>query len=225
MIKMKYKLSNRSNYGSIRQTSNIRYIVIHYTGNDGDTDEGNSIYFLNNVLKTSAHYFVDSDSVTQTVPDNYIAYHCGAKAYKHKECRNSNSIAIELCDDVKNGVIYPSEKTIQNALELTNTLMKKYNIPKENIIRHYDVTGKKCPVYWVNNTKWYNEFWCKCGKGVNMEKPMIYNYIDKNMPEAYKPTIQKLVNKGLLKGTDTGLNLSDDMCRIFVILDRAKIFD
>ena len=158
---IKTKLSHRSNYGNIRNISQIKYIVIHYTANDGDTDENNGNYFANNVIKTSAHYFVDDDSVTQSVPDNYIAWHCGAKTYKHKECRNTNSIGIEICDDVKNGVIYPSAKTIQNVLELTKTLMKKYKIPKENVIRHYDVTGKSCPLYWVNNTKWYNEFWNK----------------------------------------------------------------
>ena len=41
------------------------------------------------------------------------------------------------------------------------SLMKKYNIPKENIIRHFDVTGKLCPAYWVDDAKWKSEFWNK----------------------------------------------------------------
>ena len=164
-MEIKTNLANKNNYGSQRQLSAIKYIVIHYTANDGDTDEGNGNYFHNNVVGASAHYFVDDDSVTQTVPDNYIAWHCGAKTYKHASCRNTNSIGIEICDDVKNGVIYPSAKTITNVLELVEYLMKKYSIPKENVIRHYDVTGKACPAYWVDNSKWKTEFWNKIGSG------------------------------------------------------------
>ena len=167
-MNIKTNLANKGNYGSARSTNDIKYIVIHYTGNDGDTDENNGKYFAREVVQVSSHYFVDDDSVTQSVPDNYIAWHCGTKkTYKHKECRNANSIGIEICDDVKNGTIYPSTKTIENAIELTEMLMEKYNVPKENVIRHYDVTGKLCPAYWsgntANNNKWKSEFWNKLG--------------------------------------------------------------
>lgn len=161
MVPIKTNLAHKGNYGGIRPLSQIKYIVIHYTANDGDTDENNGLYFKNNDVDASAHYFVDDDSITSSVPENYIAWHCGGKKYKHPECRNANSIGIEICDDVKNGVIYPSAKTIQNVLDLTKSLMKKYNIPKENIIRHFDVTGKHCPAYWVDNAKWKSEFWNK----------------------------------------------------------------
>lgn len=157
---VKTTLANKKNYGNKR--SDIKYLVIHYTGNDGDTDENNGKYFKDNVVEASAHYFVDDDSITQSVPDNYTAWHCGAKKYKHKECRNSNSIGIEICDDVKNGKIYPSVKTIENAVGLTKKLMEKYNIPVENVIRHYDVTGKLCPAYWCGSAEkdklWESEF-------------------------------------------------------------------
>ena len=166
-MNLKTNLAHRSNYGSSRSTSNIKYIVVHYTANDGDTDENNAKYFKLNIIKTSSHYFVDSDSITQSVPDNYVAYHCGALSYKHKTCRNANSIGVELCDDKKNGTIYPSEKTIANAIELVDHLMEKYNIPKENVIRHYDVCNKLCPAYWsgtlAKDAKWKTEFWNKLG--------------------------------------------------------------
>jgi peptidoglycan L-alanyl-D-glutamate endopeptidase CwlK len=58
-----------------------------------------------------------------------------------------------------------------------------------------------------------------------LESPMIYNYVDCNMPEWAKPTITKLLNKGILKGDGEGLNLNDDMLRILVINDRAGIYD
>lgn len=151
---------NPKNYGGIR-TQKVEYIVIHYTANDGDLDSNNGLYFKNNVVGASAHWFVDSESATLSVPENRIAWHCGANSYKHPRCRNGNSIGIEICDDLRNGVIYPSAKTIANAIELTKQKMKEYNVPAENVIRHYDVTGKKCPAYWVEDAKWRSEFWNK----------------------------------------------------------------
>lgn len=166
-MNIKTNLANRANYGDARSLTSIKYIVIHYTANDGDTDENNGVYFRNNAVETSAHYFVDSDSVTQSVPDNYIAWHCGAIIYNHPKCRNANSIGVEICDDEKNGVIYPSAKTIANTIELVESLMKKYNIPKANVIRHYDVTGKLCPAYWCGSKdkddKWKKQFVDKIG--------------------------------------------------------------
>lgn len=174
---IKTNLANKNNYGAARSTTNIKYIVIHYTGNDGDTDENNGKYFKNNIVKASSHYFVDSDSITQSVPDNYVAWAVGGNRYSdcsktgggkyYGKCTNSNSISIELCDDVQNGTVYPSEKTIQNSVELTKMLMNKYNIPQENVIRHFDVTGKKCPAYWVDDVKWKSEFWNKLGKATS----------------------------------------------------------
>ena len=171
-VPIKTKIANKANYGG--KMASVKYIVIHYTANDGDTDENNGNYFANNIVKASAHYFVDDDSVTQAVPDNYVAYHVGATKYKHSTCRNTNSIGIELCDDVKDGKIYPSAKTIENALWLTKTLMKKYNIPQKNVIRHYDVTGKLCPAYWSGTTEkdalWKTAFWNKLVISTNINE-------------------------------------------------------
>lgn len=171
----KKNLANRKNYGGERATSKIKYIVLHYTANDGDTDEANAKYFKNNVVKASAHYFVDSNSVTQSVPDNYTAWSVGGNKYSncsstgggkfYGKCTNGNSISIELCDDVKGGSIYPSAETIANAIELTKQLMNKYSVPASRVIRHFDVTGKPCPAYWcgtaAKNAKWKTEFWEK----------------------------------------------------------------
>lgn len=165
---LKKNLAHRKNYGLKRNTNKIKYIVIHYTGNDGDKDENNAKYFKS-LRYVSSHYFVDSDSVTISVPDNYVAYAVGGSKYKgtkgakyYLKCTNSNSISIELCDDIKNGKVYPSDKTIANAVELTKKLMKQYNIPAERVIRHYDVTGKACPAYWcgteTKDKKWKTAF-------------------------------------------------------------------
>lgn len=119
------KTANKSNYGAKRSTSNIKYIVIHYTGNDGDKALNNATYFKNNVVKASAHYFVDDTAVYQSVPDNYTAWSVGGIKYGncattgggkyYGKCTNANSLSIELCDTVKNGTVYPSTKTITNA--------------------------------------------------------------------------------------------------------------
>ena len=69
----KTNIANKQNYGGARALNAIKYLVYHYTGNDGDSDESNGRHFHNHIVKASAHYFVDDDSVTQSVPDNYIA--------------------------------------------------------------------------------------------------------------------------------------------------------
>lgn len=194
----KTKLANRGNYGASRSLSKIKYIVIHYTGNDGDTDEGNGNYFKNNVVEVSAHYFVDDDSVTQSVPDNYVAWSVGGSRYSNYKStggakyygvvNNTNSISVEICDDIKNGSIYPSTATINNAVALVKSLMKKYNIPVENVIRHFDVTGKLCPAYWVDNDKWLKEFRNKL-TGVSANKSTVKNSTE----ETYK---MKTIKKG-----------------------------
>jgi N-acetylmuramoyl-L-alanine amidase len=146
----KTNIANKANYGGKRNTNNIKYLVYHYTSNDGDHDESNAKYFHNNIVKASAHYFVDDDSVTQSVYDDYVAYSVGGKCQSnhhplYKICTNSNSISIEMCDTVKNGVVSISEATLENAITLGRLLMQKYNIPLDRVIRHYDVNGKLCP--------------------------------------------------------------------------------
>lgn len=169
------KIASRANYGQKR--SKVEWIVIHYTANDGDKAASNANYFEKNIVKASAHYFVDDTTVYLTVPEEYAAYAVGDKRSKDynitggaRYCgtiKNANSISVELCDTIKNGVVYPSAKTIKNALELSKSLMKKYNLPASHIVRHFDVTGKHCPAYWCaaqeKNKKWKTEFWYKLG--------------------------------------------------------------
>lgn len=161
---IKTNYAHKSNYGSYRNLSTIKYIVWHYTANDGDTDESNAKYFKTANRKASAHYFVDDDSITISVPDSYVAWSVGGTRYSnykttggaslYKVATNNNTINIELCDTVKNGKYDVSDKTLENAIQLTKDLMKKYNISVTNVIRHFDITGKSCPAYFVDNSKW-----------------------------------------------------------------------
>ena len=131
---------------------------MHFTANNGDTALGNTNYFKS-YRGASAHYFVDENSVYQSVEDKNIAWHCGAKKYKHSTCRNSNSIGVELCSRKdSNGNYYFKDKTVDNAVETVKMLMVKYNVPIANVIRRYDVTGKVCPEPFVRNNKEWNDF-------------------------------------------------------------------
>lgn len=154
----------RGNHGGTRRAEEIRYLIYHYTGNDGDTDANNANYFKNNVVEASAHYFVDDDSVTQSVPDLTIAYAVGGD--KWADCgrtgggsmygiiKNRNSISIEMCDTRRDGTIMATEATLARAIELGRALMAKYSIPIERVYRHFDVTGKHCPAYFMDAAKW-----------------------------------------------------------------------
>lgn len=151
----------RYNFTDKNDTSRIKYIVIHYVGALGGA-EANCNYYDSGYLGASAHYFVGfSGEIWQCVDDADIAWHCGATSYKHPECRNSNSIGIELCVRKVNtkslGATdkdwYFEDATVNSAVELTKYLMKKYNVPVDHVIRHYDVTGKICPNPYVYNTQ------------------------------------------------------------------------
>ncbi len=143
--------------------SRIKYIVIHYVGALGGAKE-NCVYYGGGDRGSSAHYFVGfSGEIWQCVEDKNIAWHCGASSYRHPECRNANSIGIEMCVRKKSKQTmnatdkdwYFEEATVQSAIELTKYLMKKYNIPTDHVIRHYDVTGKICPNPYVYNAGKY----------------------------------------------------------------------
>ena len=158
------QLAAPGNYGGSRAASQIKYLVFHYTGNDGDKARNNVTYFQNNVVEASAHYFVDDTTVYRSVPDLRVAWAVGGKKYANAEktgggtmygkITNTNSISIEMCDTIKNGVYQASETTMENAAELCRELMEKYGIPLENVYRHFDVTGKHCPSYLISADKW-----------------------------------------------------------------------
>lgn len=152
-------LAHSSNYTADRNKS-IKYIVVHYTGNNGDSASGNCNYFRNANRNASAHYFVDELGLWQSVLDENTAWHCGTNGkYKHSDCRNNNSIGVELCSKKDSeGKYYFKDETLKNAVKLIKNLMKKYNVDINNVIRHYDVTGKICPEPMVKNEVLWKNF-------------------------------------------------------------------
>ena len=94
---MEFVSCDPSNYRAGR-TQPVRYIVMHYTANNGDTAKNNCDYYHRvGGLQASAHYFCDEHGAMQSVRECDTAWHCGARAYWHPECRNANSIGIEMC--------------------------------------------------------------------------------------------------------------------------------
>lgn len=151
------KLLTPYNFTSKGDTGRIKYIVIHYVGALGGA-KANCEYYAGKYIGASAHYFIGFDGeIWQSVEDGDIAWHCGAKSYKHPECRNSNSIGIELCVHSRGSRTaqsrdwYFEDATVLSAIALTRYLMQRYDVDAEHVIRHYDVTGKICPNPYVYN--------------------------------------------------------------------------
>ena len=129
-LKFKTRTAKSVSYGSKRSTSSIKFIVIHFTGNDGDSAKNNADYFATgNTRAAGAHYFIDEgDIVWKSVPVNRVAWavggfvtnaNGGAKFYKI--CTNANSLSIEMANSV--GSV--PKATYKNAVSLTKKLMKK----------------------------------------------------------------------------------------------------
>ncbi len=150
---MTFKQAHTGNYQKGR-TQPVEYIVIHYTGIPNDTAENNAVYSAREYTGVSAHYFVDEREVWQSVRDEDTAYHCGSTRPKHPACRNYNSIGVEMCDSVGTVPAATRERTAAFVREL----MDRYGVPVENVLRHYDVTGKRCPAPWVDNPAEWMEF-------------------------------------------------------------------
>lgn len=174
------------NFTDKNSPERIKYIVIHYFGGLS-TAKNLAAYWAREYAGASAHYAVGHDGeIYQIVEDEDIAWHCGAKSYKHAECRNANSIGIEMAVKKKDTSTqnatdkdwYFTKETVRATVELTRSLMEKYGIPAENVIRHYDVTGKICP------------------------NPYYYN-LSENTWEAFKEAIRGQENEDSTeKGTD-----------------------
>lgn len=143
------------NYNRSNRTQNIKYIVVHSTGNTSDTSQNNHDYFAGGNRGASADFFVDDNEIIQIIDsDNYYSWAVG-DGHGAYGITNGNSVSIEMCG-TDNGSI--SQLTIENTLKLVRYLMKEYNISKENVVRHYDASRKNCPSQFSPNnwSRWWN---------------------------------------------------------------------
>lgn len=206
-------LCRPENYGGLRQAA-VEYLVVHYTAAPGDTAENNGRYFAREKTGSSAHYFVDEHKVVRSVPEEYVAWHCGASRYRHPKCRNQNSIGIEICTKGADGTYWFAPEAVERAKDVTRHLMQKYGITEDRVLRHYDVTGKLCPAPFVDEVAW------EAFKG----GLTVYETLE-TVPVWAQPTVKKLLERGFLQGEGESLNLSRDMVRLLTILDRAGVFE
>lgn len=138
--------------------SDVKDIVIHYTANPGSTAQNNRDYFNNlsqqtsgdtNATYASSNFVVGIDGeIIAVVPIDEIAY-CS-------NSRNSDSLSIEVCHEDTTGKF--TEKTYESTVKLTAWLCNHFGLTSEHVIRHFDVSGKLCPLYFVENEDEWNQF-------------------------------------------------------------------
>ena len=124
----------------------VNYIAIHYTANPGSTAMSNRNYFENLATtqenKVSSHFVVGLDGeVVQCIPTSEMSYATNS--------RNVDTISIECCHPDETGQF--NDATYSSAVKLTAWLCTRFGLDTEHVIRHYDVTGKDCPKYYVEN--------------------------------------------------------------------------
>ena len=220
---MEFVSCDPSNYRAGR-TQPVRYIVMHYTANNGDTAKNNCDYYHRvGGLQASAHYFCDEHGAMQSVRECDTAWHCGARAYWHPECRNGNSIGIEMCSRKRaDGSYYILPETVANAAALAREIMQRYGIDTDHVLRHYDVTGKRCPMPWVDDPAQWTAFLAiltpEHPNEEEDENMVKYKTID-DVSEWYRSEVQELMDAGALKGTGNGgaLDISEDVVRGAII--------
>ena len=130
-------------------------VVIHYVGNPGTTADANRNYFESLASGTedtyaSSHFVVGLEGeIIQCIPLTEVAY-------ASKE-RNSDTVAVEVCHPDAGGEFAPD--TYRSCVELTAWLCHTFELePSEDVIRHYDVTGKLCPKYYVEHPESWEQF-------------------------------------------------------------------
>lgn len=158
IVKETYTKNTESNPGRA-----IYFIVVHYTAGVSSKPGSavNTAKYFANQSSASADFIVDDGGIVQYNPDikNRYTFHCGGSKYNNKggklygKCTNANSIGVEMCSSSKDGKMhqpndsnyYFTDAVVNNTKKLVRYLMKTYNISANNVVRHYDTTGKPCP--------------------------------------------------------------------------------
>lgn len=232
----------------------VSYLVMHYVGATGGA-QANAQYYGSAVAGASAHYFVghasEGAAVYASVAETDTAWHCGRAdgKYRHPQCRNANSIGIELCchfrsaeavsvpkrDQDKTGRWYIDPETVDAAVELARDIVARYGIPEANVLRHYDVTGKLCPRPWVEDTAAWEDFKARLYAPVNKEDEdmtKVYTAIEE-VPEWAQDTVRRAMRTPsrdgpsgamLLQGDQYGrLHLTDEAVTTLELLRKAGL--
>ena len=143
----------------------IHGIVIHYTANPGSTAQNNRDYFQglkdSHETKVSSHFVVGIDGeIVQCIPSTEIAYASNS--------RNEDTLSIECCHIDESGTF--TEATYTSLVRLTGWLCYRFGLSSEDVIRHYDVTGKNCPKYYVEHPEEWEQFKADVGEQIKVVK-------------------------------------------------------
>lgn len=137
----------------IKLPGGVKGIVVHYVANPGSTAENNRNYFEG--LKDSGDTYASSNfiigldgEIIASVPIDEVAYASNS--------RNEDTLSIECCHPDETGEF--NEKTYNSLVRLTAYLCNRFDLNSEDVIRHYDVTGKECPLYFVEHEDAWETF-------------------------------------------------------------------
>lgn len=134
-------------------TEKITGIVMHYTANPNSTAMQNRDYFeglqhTKNV-RASSHFIIGLDGeIVQSIPTWEVAY--------ASNDRNKNTVSIECCHPDETGAF--NNATYESMVELAAWLCLKFDLDENALLRHYDITQKSCPKYFVDNEEAWEEF-------------------------------------------------------------------
>jgi hypothetical protein len=218
-IKIKQMLLTPSEYTRPQTKIKPTAIAWHYVGNPGTSAIANRNYFESlkvgkknskgNYIYASSNFIIGLDGeIIECIP-------VGEKTFCTNQA-NDYTISIECCHPDATGRF--TEATYNSMVWLGKYLMRKYNI--KNNIRHYDVTGKICPKWFVDNPSEWEKFKAE----LEVEDVPRYKTVEE-IPEYYRKDIQELIDRGVIagRGGEAGLDLSDDMCRMAIYA--KKIFE
>lgn len=169
-----------------------QYLAIHFTaGSSSKAGIAQNVYNTFVSRSASADFAVDDRDIVQFNPDirNYYCWAVGDAKYKYSQggslygkATNKNTISIEICSTCTPAISTAlsaanhsgwsfTEAALNNAVALAKMIMKKYNIPIDRVVRHYDISGKLCPgiIGW-NNEDVYDQNGGKAGTKSNSDK-------------------------------------------------------
>ena len=127
----------------------VRNIVIHYVGNPGTTAQQNRDYYANPSSEVSSHFVIGlKGEIIQCIP-----LHEKSSASNH---RNKDTISIEVCHPDESGKF--TDESYQSLVNLTAWLLDVCDLDSDDVIRHYDITGKQCPLYFVTHENAWEQF-------------------------------------------------------------------
>lgn len=134
--------------------THVNAVVIHYVGNPNTTAWQNRSYFEN--LATSGETSASSNLIVGLEGEALLCVPLDEVAYCSND-RNHDTVSIEFCHPAADGK--PTQETYDTLVKLTAWLCDLYGLDaQEDVIRHYDVTGKQCPMYFVENEAEWTQF-------------------------------------------------------------------